>query len=424
MFRELAELPRRLRAVPAPARPHRRALPAAGRPHRPPLRRPRRTSRRPGAGRPGRPGQRRHPVRRRRRFGLRVVRGADDHGRGPPALPRQQLVGQGAAAAQGAAPAARRGDRGAVAAAGPRTDRRPNWPPNSEMDRDEVVEGLVAGSSYNTLSIDSGGGGDEDAPAIADTLGDVDLSLDQIENREALRPAAGSAARARAHRAGAAVLRVDDADPDRRAGRHLADARVAAAGEVANAAPGPAGVAAAVRPATRSARRRRRLQIGSAESGSQIRSSRLTAVLGTSAQRMSSPTHCTLSVCSAENPAVAKKVNPERSMTSRSVCVGVAQRVVDELVAVGRVELTVNGDDRGRLLRPSGSRTSAVWQSRFSGASSGERLSIGGVGIVTPSVEIRDSDFGSRQGGPLVSKPARTDVRVTMTFPEGCGIQP
>lgn len=58
-----------------------------------------------------------------------------------------------------------------------------------DMDRDEVVEGLVAGSSYNTLSIDSGGGsGNEDAPAIADTLGDVDATLDQIENREALRP--------------------------------------------------------------------------------------------------------------------------------------------------------------------------------------------------------------------------------------------
>jgi RNA polymerase sigma-B factor len=59
-----------------------------------------------------------------------------------------------------------------------------------EMDRDEVIEGLVAGSSYNTLSIDSGGSGSgtEDAPAIADTLGDVDTGLDQIENREALRP--------------------------------------------------------------------------------------------------------------------------------------------------------------------------------------------------------------------------------------------
>ena len=55
-----------------------------------------------------------------------------------------------------------------------------------DMDRQEVVEGLVAGSSYNTLSIDSWGGS-EDAPAILETLGDVDLNLDQIENREALR---------------------------------------------------------------------------------------------------------------------------------------------------------------------------------------------------------------------------------------------
>nr|MDT0524827.1 sigma-70 family RNA polymerase sigma factor [Streptomyces sp. DSM 41633] len=48
--------------------------------------------------------------------------------------------------------------------------------------------GLVAGSSYNTLSIDSGGGGDEEAPAIVDTLGDLDTGLDQIDNRETLRP--------------------------------------------------------------------------------------------------------------------------------------------------------------------------------------------------------------------------------------------
>ena len=57
------------------------------------------------------------------------------------------------------------------------------------MERDEVVEGLVAGSSYNTLSIDTGGGSDDDdARAIADTLGDVDVGLDRIEDREALRP--------------------------------------------------------------------------------------------------------------------------------------------------------------------------------------------------------------------------------------------
>jgi RNA polymerase sigma-B factor len=59
-----------------------------------------------------------------------------------------------------------------------------------EMDRAEVIEGLVAGSSYNTLSIDSGGSGsgDEEARAIADTLGDADAGLERIENREALRP--------------------------------------------------------------------------------------------------------------------------------------------------------------------------------------------------------------------------------------------
>lgn len=56
------------------------------------------------------------------------------------------------------------------------------------MDRAEVIEGLLAGSSYHTLSIDSGGGSDDDARAITDTLGDVDAGLDQIENREVLRP--------------------------------------------------------------------------------------------------------------------------------------------------------------------------------------------------------------------------------------------
>ncbi len=40
-----------------------------------------------------------------------------------------------------------------------------------DIDRQEVVEALVAGgSSYNTLSIDSGSGGDDDAPSIGDTL--------------------------------------------------------------------------------------------------------------------------------------------------------------------------------------------------------------------------------------------------------------
>jgi RNA polymerase sigma-B factor len=58
-----------------------------------------------------------------------------------------------------------------------------------EMSREEVVEGLVAGSSYNTLSIDSGGSSDEDdVRSISDTLGDIDARMDRIEDREALRP--------------------------------------------------------------------------------------------------------------------------------------------------------------------------------------------------------------------------------------------
>ncbi|MCV7250180.1 SigB/SigF/SigG family RNA polymerase sigma factor [Mycobacterium koreense] len=59
-----------------------------------------------------------------------------------------------------------------------------------EVSRSEVVEGLVAGSSYNTLSIDSGSGsgGDDDVRAIADTLGSVDAGMERIDNRETLRP--------------------------------------------------------------------------------------------------------------------------------------------------------------------------------------------------------------------------------------------
>ena len=58
-----------------------------------------------------------------------------------------------------------------------------------EMTRAEVVEGLVAGSSYNTVSIDStSSAGDDEVRAIADTLGTVDDRLAGIENRETLRP--------------------------------------------------------------------------------------------------------------------------------------------------------------------------------------------------------------------------------------------
>ena len=56
------------------------------------------------------------------------------------------------------------------------------------VDRQEVVETLIAGSGYNTVSIDTPGGGDESTPSLAETIGDADSNLDRIENREALRP--------------------------------------------------------------------------------------------------------------------------------------------------------------------------------------------------------------------------------------------
>ncbi|MDT4943156.1 MAG: polymerase sigma-B factor [Pseudonocardiales bacterium] len=57
-----------------------------------------------------------------------------------------------------------------------------------DLEREEVVEALIAGSGYNTLSIDSGGGGDDETPPLAETLGSDDTNLDRIENHEALRP--------------------------------------------------------------------------------------------------------------------------------------------------------------------------------------------------------------------------------------------
>jgi RNA polymerase sigma-B factor len=56
-----------------------------------------------------------------------------------------------------------------------------------ELDRDEVVEALIAGSGYSTLSMDTGGGAD-DSPPLTETLGTEDANLDRIENHEALRP--------------------------------------------------------------------------------------------------------------------------------------------------------------------------------------------------------------------------------------------
>jgi len=53
------------------------------------------------------------------------------------------------------------------------------------VDRQEIIEGLLAGNSYSTLSIDGAGGG-ADARPWADRVGEADHVLERIENREAL----------------------------------------------------------------------------------------------------------------------------------------------------------------------------------------------------------------------------------------------
>ena len=58
------------------------------------------------------------------------------------------------------------------------------------MDRQEVVESLIAAQCYRTRSLDApvGGDGDDASPTIVDRLGNHDTGLDAVEFREALRP--------------------------------------------------------------------------------------------------------------------------------------------------------------------------------------------------------------------------------------------
>jgi RNA polymerase sigma-B factor len=57
------------------------------------------------------------------------------------------------------------------------------------LDREEVVESLIASASYNVHSIDAPiSGGDGNPRMLADTIGDVDLEFDHITDRESVRP--------------------------------------------------------------------------------------------------------------------------------------------------------------------------------------------------------------------------------------------
>jgi len=57
-----------------------------------------------------------------------------------------------------------------------------------QMSEEEVLEGLESANAYSTVSLDAPDSGDEDAPAVADSLGMVDDALEGVEYRESLKP--------------------------------------------------------------------------------------------------------------------------------------------------------------------------------------------------------------------------------------------
>ncbi|MBP2703412.1 RNA polymerase sigma factor SigF [Microbispora sp. RL4-1S] len=56
------------------------------------------------------------------------------------------------------------------------------------MTEEEVLEGLESANAYSTVSLDAPDSGDDDAPAVSDSLGVVDESLEGVEYRESLKP--------------------------------------------------------------------------------------------------------------------------------------------------------------------------------------------------------------------------------------------
>lgn len=56
------------------------------------------------------------------------------------------------------------------------------------IDREEVLQGLVAGNAYQTVSVDRSSPQHDDGLTLADTLGEYDAAMDEVENHETLRP--------------------------------------------------------------------------------------------------------------------------------------------------------------------------------------------------------------------------------------------
>jgi RNA polymerase sigma-B factor len=56
------------------------------------------------------------------------------------------------------------------------------------LQEEEILEGLESANAYSAVSLDAADSGDDDAPAVADSLGMIDEALEGVEYRESLKP--------------------------------------------------------------------------------------------------------------------------------------------------------------------------------------------------------------------------------------------
>jgi RNA polymerase sigma-B factor len=57
-----------------------------------------------------------------------------------------------------------------------------------ELSEEDILEGLESANAYSAVSLDAPDSGDDDSPAVADSLGVTDESLEGVEYRESLKP--------------------------------------------------------------------------------------------------------------------------------------------------------------------------------------------------------------------------------------------
>ena len=132
----------------------------------------------------------------------------------------------------------------------------------------DVLEGLEASEAYRSSSLDEMLSSEQGSATVGELVGEADAELDRVEFRQALRPVLAELPERERTIVMLRFFGNLHADPDRRRGRHLADARVAAAVADPRPAPGaawtPRRAWADPRMAARSAPRRRPARRGSA----------------------------------------------------------------------------------------------------------------------------------------------------------------